>query len=412
MYKRIAAILLSVTGVSLCFGQQADGYPPVLETRDGVRVTTVREWERIRRPEILDLFATQMYGVDPGTKVKTSYRVLEEDARALGGKATRRQVRMTFAANGMERTADMLLYIPNGVRRPVPVIVGLNFQGNYATTSDPAVLMTDRWVPYPKGINRPADSLRGRAASRWPYERAVERGYAVATIFNGDFFSDRREGYDGSVLPMLYAGSTVPDSARMKAVGAWAWGLSRAVDYFEKARELDARRIVLLGHSRLGKAALWAGASDPRFSVVVSNDSGSTGAALARNKRGENVERINRNFPYWFADNYKKYNDNEFALPVDQHLLLALVAPRPLYVGSASRDQWADPAREFGAARLCGDAYRLYGLHPLEWKGEGLPPVNTPLQKGDVAYHLREGKHDITLYDWERYMDFADKYFK
>ena len=412
MYKWIWAILLSVTGVSFCLGQHLEGCPALLETTDGEQVTSIRQWERIRRPEIKELFATQIYGVDPCAKVKTTYRVIEEDSEAFDGKATRRQVRITFAANGMEHTADLLLYIPNGKEKRVPVILGLNFKGNYATTSDPAVLITERWVSYPKGINRAADSLRGCASSRWPYERALERGYAVATIYNGDFFPDHVDGYAGSVLPMLYAGSRVPDSARMKAVGAWAWGLSRAVDYFEKVPELNARQVMLLGHSRLGKAALWAGASDQRFAVVVSNESGSTGASLARHKKGESVSRINSRYPYWFADNYKKYNDREFDLPVDQHMLLALMAPRPLYVGSASQDLWADPSNELCSARLCGEVYRLYGLQPLAWDREELPSVNTPIQQGTVAYHLREGRHGITAYDWEQYMDFADKYFK
>ena len=412
MKRRFAAILLSVTGVSFCFGQNLTELPALMEMQEGAPVTSVRQWEKARRPEIAGLFSTQIYGVDPGTKVKTEYRVIEESGQALGGKATRRQVRIIFSANGMEHTADLLLYIPNGMKKPVPVILGLNFKGNYATTSDPAVVMTERWVSYPKGINRAADSLRGSASSRWPYERAVERGYAVATLYNGDFFPDHPDGYGESVLPMLYAAGNVPDSARMKAVGAWAWGLSRAVDYFEKDRDLDARKVLLLGHSRLGKAALWAGANDSRFAVVVSNDSGSTGASIARGKKGESIRDINARFPYWFADNYKKYNDRETDLPVDQHMLLALVAPRPLYVASASLDQWADPSNEFLSARMCGVVYRLYGLRPLEWKGNGLPPVGQPLQEGDVAYHLREGRHDITLYDWEQYMNFADKYFK
>ena len=412
MNNWFATILLSVTGVSFCFGQAEDEYPPLMKMRDGTPVTSIRQWEQARRPEIAGMFATQMYGVDPRTKVKTGYRVIEENEQALGGKATRRQVQITFSANGMKHTADLLLYIPNGVRKPVPIILGLNFKGNYTTTPDPAVVMTERWVSYPKGINRAADSLRGSASSRWPYERAVERGYAVATIYNGDFFPDHPDGYEESVLPMLYAASNIPDSARMKAVGAWAWGLSRTVDYFEKDRDVDARKVLLLGHSRLGKAALWAGASDSRFAVVVSNESGSTGAALARNKKGESVRIINTKFPYWFTDNYKKYNDREADLPVDQHMLLALVAPRPLYVASASLDQWADPSNEFLSTQMCGKVYQLYGLRPLEWKDNGLPPIDQPLQEGNVAYHLREGRHDITLYDWEEYMNFADKYLK
>ncbi len=227
-----------------------------------------------------------------------------------------------------------------------------------------------------------------------------------------DFFPDRSDGYGESVLPMLYAGSAIPDSVRMKAVGAWAWGISRAIDCLETMPEIDTRRIMVIGHSRLGKTSLWAAATDPRIAVAVSNDSGSTGAALARGKQGETVEKINTSFPYWFTDNYKRYNGREEQMPFDQHMLLALAAPRPLYVASASRDDWADPRNEMRAAQLCGEVYALYGLQPLTWQEDELPAVNTPYTGGDVAYHLREGGHDIVLYDWERFMDFADKYFR
>ena len=408
----IAIVLFILLGLTSCTEIQGPEYPPLLQSATGKKIKTIEQWEQERRPELLGLFASEIYGIAPDVKVETTYRIVEEDTCALNGDAVRRQVRITFRAHGMERSADMLLYIPKNAGEKVPVIFGLNSQGNYATSLDPQVVMTDGWVAYPEGIHRAADSLRGRVAYRWPYSGAVNRGYAVATIFKGDFYPDHQDAYGQSVLPMLYAESTIPDSARMQAIGAWAWGISQAMDYFETVPELDARKVMVLGHSRLGKTALWAAANDTRIAIAVSNNSGCTGAALSRNKQGENITKINTRFPYWFADNYKSYNDREFALPVDQHMLLALIAPRPVYVASASRDKWADPHSEFGAARLCGEVYRLYGRQPLTWDKPELPAVNTPLLQGDVGYHLREGKHDITTYDWEQYMNFADKYLK
>lgn len=388
----------------LCAAAAAQTPPALLHTENGRPVRSARQWERQRRPEILRMLSTEVYGVAPDTRAEARYETIEEGI-ALGGTATRRQVRITLRAAGMERSADMLLYIPVGAEEPVPVIFGLNFNGNHATTSDPAVIVAGK-------SGSPERTPRGGNARRWPYAEAVARGYAVATICKDDFYPDRRDGYEQSVLPMLYAGSGIPDSVRMKAVGAWSWGISRAIDCLETMPEIDTRRIMVIGHSRLGKTSLWAAATDRRIAVAVSNDSGSTGAALARGKQGETVEKINASFPYWFTDNYKRYNGREEQMPFDQHMLLALVAPRPLYVASASRDDWADPRNEMRAAQMCGAVYSLYGLRPLTWQEDGLPAVNTPFIGGDVAYHLREGGHDIVLYDWERFMDFADKYFR
>lgn len=404
MIPSLKTLITIPAAALLCAAAAAQTPPALLHTENGRPVRSARQWERQRRPEILRMLSTEVYGVAPDTRAETRYETIEEGI-ALGGTATRRQVRITLRAAGMERSADMLLYIPVGAEEPVPVIFGLNFNGNHATTSDPAVIVAGK-------SGSPERTPRGGNARRWPYAEAVARGYAVATICKDDFYPDRRDGYEQSVLPMLYAGSGIPDSVRMKAVGAWSWGISRAIDCLETMPEIDTRRIMVIGHSRLGKTSLWAAATDRRIAVAVSNDSGSTGAALARGKQGETVEKINASFPYWFTDNYKRYNGREEQMPFDQHMLLALVAPRPLYVASASRDDWADPRNEMRAAQMCGAVYSLYGLRPLTWQEDGLPAVNTPFIGGDVAYHLREGGHDIVLYDWERFMDFADKYFR
>lgn len=394
--------------------------PDPLRLASGQRVAGARAWRNQRRPEILELFRAEVYGRSPGRPPRMKFKTTSSDPKALGGKATRQEVSVLFTGEESGPKMDILIYLPNGAKRPAPAFVGLNFAGNHAIHSDPGITLSTRWMrpDREKAIvnNRANESSRGSAASRWAVEKILERGYALATIYYGDLEPDFAEGHRHGVRAVF----PVPESSRARAgsefapdawgaIGAWAWGLSRAMDYFEETKDIDARRVAVLGHSRLGKTALWAGAQDERFAVVISNDSGAGGAALSRRRFGETVERLNTSFPHWFCGNFRKYNGNEDALPVDQHLLIALIAPRPVYVASAEEDLWADPRGEFLSAKHAEPVYRLLGKEGLGV--EEMPGPNRPVGR-TIGYHIRSGKHDVTEYDWEQYLNFADRHLK
>jgi hypothetical protein len=387
--------------------------PDPLVCEDGTPVRDRRVWEKRRRPELLWLFEEHVYGRAPTAAPGMWFEVVESDGAALGGRAIRRQVTIWLRGDRVGPRMDLLMYLPREQGRRVPVFLGLNFMGNHTVHPDPGIRITEQWVPADRAgtvvSNRATAAGRGTMASRWPVERILARGYGLVTAYCGDLEPDYPEGWKLGVRAALSPAGTnhVFRLDEWGAVAAWAWGLSRAMDYLETDRGVDAKRVVLIGHSRLGKAALWAGARDRRFAVVISNESGEGGAALTRRRFGERIADLNRRFPHWFCGRYKEYDDREDALPVDAHELIALMAPRPVYIGSASEDRWADPRGEFLAGLHAEPVYRLYGRTGL---GVTEMPAVGQWVGRYIGYHLRPGRHELTAWDWERYLDFVDRH--
>ncbi|MDO4628653.1 MAG: acetylxylan esterase [Planctomycetia bacterium] len=399
--------------------------PDPLKMNDGSAVKTAADWESTRRAEILEMFQREMFGRLPEELQKAGnhpdfvkFRVMEECDNALDGKAIRKQVEITFQAIGdAEKSvkANLLIYIPKNVEAPVPVFTGYNFQGNHTIIDDPAI-----FISHLRDGSRPEDEsnlsgkgARGGQANRWDVMQILDAGYALATIHYMDVaFDDSRCMKSG--IFTLYGNnddSETRDGDDWGSITAWAWGLSRVMDYIETDPMLDAKKVAVMGHSRLGKTSLWTGATDPRFAVVISNNSGCGGAALSRRHYGESVQRINRVFPFWFCKNFRQYGTNTAGLPMDEHELIALMAPRGVYVASAVEDRWADPYGEYLSCFHAVPVYKLYTETPFDGQAEPHhPDLHQPVGNR-IGYHIRAGKHDVTSYDWEQYIKFAKRIF-
>ena len=380
--------------------------PDPLALPEGERVATAEDWFGRRRPELLELFLSEMYGRAPGfgaVDVATAH----VEPGALSGLATRWEVDVHIRADPDRAshktvTARLLVWVPNKAQTAAPAWLGLNLLGNHTVHPDPSIRLAEGWTPlFPDlGISEGThtEAARGMRAGRWPVELIVSRGYALATLYSGDIDPDFDDDCQNGVHGLFEGGRSVPRARdAWGTIAAWSWGLCRALDALECIDGIDPKRIGLVGHSRLGKAALWAAAQDTRFAWVASSCSGRGGAAISRRRFGELTRHLNQRFPHWFARSFRDYDDNEQALPVDQHELLGLIAPRPVYVQTAAQDLWSDPQGQLLACQGAGPVYRLLGA-------PGLVPEGT----GRVGYHCRPGGHDLLVADWWRFLDFAD----
>lgn len=386
--------------------------PDPLLMLDGTKVTDADLWRSKRRPEILMLFEANVYGKTPGGRPKDmTWEVISLDKNALGGKAVRKEVSIYFTGKKDGPKMDLLIYLPANAKGKVPIFLVPNFNGNHAVSNDPGIALSKRWMRAGPGVvgNRATEKHAGSEAHRFALDDILAQGYGLATFYYGDLFPDHNKGMPDSVHMLFFPEQTERGPTHWGAIGCWAWGCSRALDYLESDPDVDATRVIVMGHSRLGKTALWAGAQDQRFAMVISNNSGEGGAAITRRRFGETVTRINTSFPHWFSLSFRDFNDKEDKLPVDAHMLIALMAPRPVYVASAELDQWADPRGELLACLHAHPVYKLLGKEGLPTTE--MPKLNQPVM-GTIGYHIRTGKHEVMRYDWLRYLEFAEKHLK
>jgi len=390
--------------------------PESLRCQDGSAVLSAAQWFEKRRPELLSLFKTHIYGRVPARCSLTTL-ARRSDSLALSGMATRYEldIRLCSEHDGArELDFRVALWVPNDISEPVPAFVGLNFFGNHSVHADPGLQLARGWLPnraeYHLVEHTATEASRGCQSECWPLSLIVSRGYAFATAYAGDWHPDHPDGFRSGAQALFLDPGTRPAADEWGAIGAWAWGLSHLLDALEQVPAVNAKRVAVVGHSRLGKAALWAGALDERFAMAISNQSGRGGAALSRRRFGELTRDLNRRFPHWFCANFRRYDDREAELPVDQHQLLALLAPRPVYVASAALDLWADPKGEYLACQHADEVYRLLGKGGLSVTTPE-PVIGDSL--GDtIGYHRRDGAHDITRVDWAHYLAFADRHFR
>jgi hypothetical protein len=358
--------------------------PSVLTSEKGKSIITADDWMKVRRPELIELFRTNVYGRIPATPYKMYFKTISIDPKAISGSATLKQVDITITVSEKSMTIHLNLFIPNNVSRPVPAFLLVNLG------------------------SRNIDPTRIEKSEAWPVEQIIARGYSAAAFSNSDVDPDNFDEFKNGIHGVLDTG-TRPDDA-WGTLAAWGWGASRCMDYLVSDRDIDNGKVALVGHSRGGKTVLWAGAEDQRFAMIVANESGAGGAAIARRRFGETIARLNTSFPHWFCTNYRKYNNNENALPVDTHELLSLIAPRALYIDCASEDLWGDPMGCYLALYNSLPVFRLFGIKSE--LPETVPPLDRQVISGKIAFHIRTGEHNLKLQDWNLFMDFADKVMK
>ncbi len=371
---------------------------------NGTPIATREQWFEQRRPELKSLLQHYMYGWFP-PPMEVSGRVTYHDGNFFDGKATLKLVDLKFGPAEM-RKIHVLMVVPNNHSGPSPVFLGLNFNGNHTVVTDTNVPLADSWMPGgpPKVVNhRATDAGRGTETHVWELEQSIDRGYAVALFYCGDVESDTTNA-QGGVREIIH---TPPAPDDWGTIAAWAWGMQRAVDYIAKDPDIDPHRIALVGHSRLGKTSILAAAFDERVAMAIPLQAGCGGTAPSRGHIGESVEKINTAFPHWFCDVFKEFNDDPARLPFDQNCLIALCAPRPVLLGAAVEDAWANPEGAFEMLQSADKVYRFVGAEGLS--ASAMPPVNT-LIDSNLGYFIRPGKHSMTKADWKYFLDFADKH--
>ncbi|HZI33956.1 MAG TPA: acetylxylan esterase [Candidatus Binatia bacterium] len=380
--------------------------PDPLVLADGRAVTNAEEWFHLRRPEILRLYQEYIYGRSPQSATNVTFNVWDVCTNALGGRAIRKQMEINFSGTPAGPVAHLLLYTPAGARKPVPTFLCLQFHGNYTVIDDPGIAIFPVWN-WKTGMRKmPENPVRGQFSHNWEILKTLARGYGIAIIDYNEIEPDLP--HDAGERYGVRRNFSLSGPGDWGAISAWAWGASRALDYLETDPDVNGQRVILFGHSRLGKTVLWAAAQDTRFAGVIANCSGEMGAALARRNYGETVDDIIRHFPYWMCGNFKQYAGHRDKLPVDSHFLLSLIAPRPLFLNTGSEDRWGDPHGEFLAAHAASPVYALLGKTGIN--ETNFPPPDRVIGH-DITFARHTGKHDVLPEDWDHFLDFADSHF-
>jgi len=400
---------------------RADNFPPVSELKpvaelpdpllmfDGTKVSSRDQWVAKRRPELIGLFQHYMYGRPPAAPRTIESTVERVDAGYFAGKATKKEVTISFGPPEVPKI-HLLVVVPNRPAGAKPVFLGINFCGNHTLLDDPLIGLPTVWMPDNCAgcrDHQATEAGRGTQKEVWAVEQTIDRGYALACFYCGDVDPDHNDFSDG-VHPFYVApGQQGRKPHDWGTIAAWAWGMQRAVDYLVTDPAIDKSRIAVVGHSRLGKTSLLAGALDERIALIIPHQAGCGGTAPSRHKVGEQVKQINDRFPHWFCDEFKKFNDDVERLPFDQHCLVALCAPRPVLLSNAEEDTWADPEGQFRVLQGADPVYRLLGSRGLD--GQSLPGPDRLLET-PLSYYIRTGKHAMTTGDWKVFLDFADRH--
>jgi hypothetical protein len=415
MFSRIAAIALltsssayaqdpkPVAGIPVNYDETKVGtytLPDPLLLANGKSVRDAKTWLEKRRPEIVKLFEENEYGRAPGRPAGMKFDVVEKDTPAFDGKALRRQVTIRFTKDSAGPKLDLLIYVPAAARKPVPVLLSIGFSANSNTVKDdPGVRAGEVWDREHKKV--PAS--QGRSFGGTNVVRLLDAGFGFAAFYYGDVDPDFAEGKPFGVRA-AYPGE-------WGAISAWAWGISRAIDYLETDPAVDAKRVAITGVSRLGKTVMWAGAHDTRVALVIASCSGEGGAALSRRNYGETIAHLTApsRYPYQFTANYAKYAEHVDQFPVDAHMLVGLIAPRPVLLQTGNKDYWSDPKGEFLAAVAAEPVYRLLGKQGLGTIE--MPPAGKPILH-DIGYLMHDGGHGTIPSDWDTYLEFMKMHLR
>jgi hypothetical protein len=385
--------------------------PDPLVMFDGKPVTSKAQWVKQRRPELKALFQHYMYGYLPAApKIKATVGKSFNDA--LGGKASIKEVTIDLGQPDAPKIY-VLVITPNQTKAPAPAILGLNFCGNHTVLNDPRVSLNPNWIPtsqYCPGVvnNRATEAARGKGIdSEWGIADAIARGVAIVTFYNGDLAPDTPD-FTRGVFPHFAATNATKETS-WGNVAAWSWGFHRVVDYLVTDKAIDKNRIAAFGHSRMGKAAIFAAAMDERIAMAFPHQAGMGGTSPNRGTVGESVKAINDRFPHWFNDTFPLFSDNTAKLPFDQHSLVALMAPRPVMFSCAVEDIWSNPAGQFEVLQAASKVYQFLGVEGLN--ATKMPEAGMAVNSR-LGFFYRGGKHSTIGEDWKAFLDFADKHFK